>query len=1063
METKSQERTQIKSQELGENRQYLINTQVDVIEEQPSLLFGDDHREESSQEVDDSNSTLSPTRLYSPLRPGMSLVGNRPVPWNEVKRASLSFNGISQSPIKFSSPERLFEGSTTFVDEKESPEKGTNQIQDTQRINENLVGDTQQINNGLDDTQRVQNTIDDTQRIQHVLDDTQRIIGGDILDDTQKINEETFDHDNQSTSPPFNDTQVIALDPQEALSPTKVKEVSFDIQKSILEKETMERGHTDADTQVINERDTQVINERDNHNISTADTQIIDETDDIQIMNTDTQTINTADTQVINTADTQVINTNSQVTREPLGDTQIINKASQSLEINSDIPPYDPFTMADTQVINPLLQKPLTSPVVSSPELHRNYQFSPILQRLQIPNTEARSRTQVINTQEDDMADDTFLRHESDRRSVRSRHFDDTEDIEIKSDEEDKDMEIDNVLVFDDSIPNHKRRLTSSDVEEEPSKVARIESGIDQLAGLTSFEKSSPPSSDKRGSKVSQYKTEYDRKRLPSSPTKDQVSSEITDLSQSVGDMKFDKLTSEIGEKIEDKGKEEEEHIKVGKNRTNFVAPSQSQAESSKIISQPPTILREEILEILTENQIVNKTGVFALYTFKFYPGIITEYCDGDSLTVIFNEGDYKIKNTDLYVLDIRVGDKVRLKSQEYNVTGLSFEENSGDITCIRGFNHVYLLKSKANKRSKEISVPLSECYMELSDFFQHQLVNQIIYDGVDILKKNYSFFIEKSNNKTEVKSEVQEKILEASPRKQSRNNTVPIIGSGTRLSPKRNITVDRSGKAFSGSLFFMTSIEDGKKEELKKLITENGGVLIDEEIKDIFYYTTVDDKKILQLNMIEGFTFTAILSSGYCRSAKYFQALALGWPIISSQWIEDVVKHHSKITNWPVYLLPAGQSAHLGTIKSLDVHKFRTNMENNEALIKDQLTNNAELLQDYNILMAYNRNNNTTLETCEFIFHAFGVNSLQIFNNFGEIKKYLATNKHLSNLLVYTNSEDDTKKLGKKTPTLSRSNSLLQKLVDAKDDRIGLINWEWVVQCVISQYVWEPEAYITM
>lgn len=1018
MEAKSQER-QLKSQELTASRQFMINTQVDAIEEQPSLLFGDDPGAEITEGINDSNTSIMSNRLSSPIR-GKSLMENRPpIPWNEVKKTSLSFNGVSQSPIRFSSPERL-EASSTFVDgtsperilmrnETRQDSQSSDQIQvinDTQRIN-----DTQTFERNMASTTDIRETEQfDKDRSTHKSTD---LLMPSNDDDTQIVNI-------------ANDTQVIAMEPVSSPDMRHIR--------------SHKQAGNEADTQVINTGVDETVTGPFNQTADTQpinpDTQIINA--DTQIINTDTQTIN-ADIQAINT-DTQIINTPSKA--DPTADTQIINQGAHSSHhaaqiIQPDTQPESQgasqglFT-ADTQVIKPL-QMPILSLVVSSPAI----QHSTSPQRIQIPNTEARSRTQVINTQEDDLAEDTFLRHDFDRRSTKSRAFDDTE--EIKSDEEEKDIE--DVLLFDDSIPNHKRRLTSSDNEDESLKYARIDSGIDQLAGLSSFGRSSP-SSDNRGSKVSQYKTDYDRKRLTSSPTKDQISSEITDLSQSVGDVKLDKAEDA-----------DDADIKTRKNRRNFVAGSQSQPsviheglEQTESPKEALPVLRHEILEILTESQIINQTGVFALHNFKFYPGIITNDSDGDSLTVKFDEGDYRIKNSDLYLLDIRIGDKVRLRSTavEYNVTGLAQEEAGGDISCIRGYNQVYLLKSKANKRSKELSVPLSECYMELSDFFRHQQVNQIIYDGTDVLKKNYFYFVEASTSNTEVQ-------IEVSPRKQR-----PLLGAGTRVSPKKNQTIDKSG-LFSGSLFFMTSIDDDKKEELKKIITDNGGVLIEEEIKDIFHYETVDDKRILLLKLLDGYKFTAILSSNYCRSAKYFQALALGWPILSSQWVEDVVKNVCQFSHWGVYLLPAGHSTHLGTVKSLDVHKFRANMDHYD--VKDQLANNADLLQNYNILMVYNRNNNTTLETCEFIFHALGVNSLQIFNNFGDIKKYLANNKSTSNLLVYL--EDDTKKLGKKIP-LSRSNSLIQKLVETSDC-IGLINWEWVVQCVISQYIWQPEEYITI
>ena len=102
-----------------------------------------------------------------------------------------------------------------------------------------------------------------------------------------------------------------------------------------------------------------------------------------------------------------------------------------------------------------------------------------------------------------------------------------------------------------------------------------------------------------------------------------------------------------------------------------------------------PNILRQEKSNTLTEDDIINHDSVWAIYNLKCIQGkSFAKYIE--DLNIEFYEGTYNIKNVDLNVLDIRIGDTVNIKGNrhKYIVTGLSTlttNGGGGDIKCMRG------------------------------------------------------------------------------------------------------------------------------------------------------------------------------------------------------------------------------------------------------------------------------------------------------------------------------------------------------------------------------------------
>ena len=499
-----------------------------------------------------------------------------------------------------------------------------------------------------------------------------------------------------------------------------------------------------------------------------------------------------------------------------------------------------------------------------------------------------------------------------------------------------------------------------------------------------------------------------------------------------------------------------------------------------------PNILRQEKSNTLTEDDIINHDSVWAIYNLKMYTGkIVAKYIE--DLNIEFYEGTYNIKNVDLNVLDIRIGDTVNIKGNrhKYIVTGLSTltTNGGGDIKCMRGYNVVYLRrcqqKPNSGKLSKEISVILSDCFMELSDWIIHQQKFKLIIG-------NYNIFNDEGILLPSTPKKLQKYKLPSTPLKSikytnnnNNNNNSEII------KPNSNSLVAESESGlFQGMIFCITSIDGDRKLQLKSMIETNGGILWDKEIHELFLYHERERERkrkrkqeqplrkgseisislylSCDLEIVETFNFIALISNNFCRSAKYLQALALGWPIISDIYIDDCLKNNHYKSKWINYLLPSGLSKKLNTIKSIDIFKFKQNYDMGKKLI-DQFNNNHHVFQGLNILILQNKSiNYNSMETCKFIFYAFGAKSLQYFTKTDQIIKCIKEDfspilEVDPNITIYDESNDMVQVL---TNITNNTRNNTRNKSNKSNYSIKLIDWEWVVQCVINGTILECPKY---
>lgn len=877
----------------------------------------------------------------------------------------------------------------------------------------------------------------------------------------------------------YDDTQVIQAKPVSEISPIIYNPLNIN------------------DTQVVgrgNGPKTENISRKDEleattlHNIE--DTRLNGrDANDLVLGNLETQRIGSkgveADTQVITQkeidAGTQVIHHENVVANvichEDINDTQVIHTRDNmaSSPRNHDMIANDTLiiprsSLEDTSALwkhtQPITQLPDLRPdaitqVGSSPNKTSEFELDSTL--LMSP---ARAldepTTQVLNTQEElfELSGSVDLGH----KPVYSSWQNDEKlqsQLSIISNEDDIRLEENNML-YEDSVFRHKRKRRRMELEtymdeDESAHVSRsprpeIHDAIEMedKANITHKMAWSQSSSELEDvshdvqdldlnafANMEDYDDSIDRIIVPTKRRRNEIPATQSQKSQSQNQNRMEiaienqesQTENQAGNITEDQ-KEIQTENQTENNNTQAIMVQQHEPIVKK------TELRQECLDTLDVQTIQNPKAVWAFAQFKHYPARVLEAGETTSLIEFADLAQLEVKNTDLYLMDLRIGDDVHLilNMGEYIVTGLAELYPESDFQCIRGYDTVFVAR-KGRQMQKELQVPVSSVFMEVGKWASHQQKFHIFHEHIDLVQENFGVV----KNLIGSFNEIQD---------------FPISAT---ISPKK--LADTNGRSlrsniFEGMVFFVTSIEGERKDQLAEMIINNGGVFIDDEIK---HYTTMertsDGQLRLSLTKFDGFHFGALLSDGYSRSPKYLQALALGWPILAECFIEQAINNAEMLDNWHVYLLPAGHSLITNGIKSLEVFDFRMNCAK-EVPMNGQFANNMHLLASYNLVILNKKQDARTLDMCGFIFHAFGAHSLQQCLNVLEINNVLS-NRDINNILVYDNAVGEF--------ASSHTRKTMRRTLKLKQTTIGIIDWEWVVQSVISGYVWKPKTRISL
>ncbi|EPE05697.1 hypothetical protein F503_08228 [Ophiostoma piceae UAMH 11346] len=150
------------------------------------------------------------------------------------------------------------------------------------------------------------------------------------------------------------------------------------------------------------------------------------------------------------------------------------------------------------------------------------------------------------------------------------------------------------------------------------------------------------------------------------------------------------------------------------------------------------------------------------------------------------------------------------------------------------------------------------------------------------------------------------------------------------------------------------------------------------------------------------GTGFTALISDGHSRKAKYMQALALGLPCLAPRWVTACLERN-ELVDWTSYLLCAGESSFLGgAIRSRNLASYNAYT----AQLVDVVESRSKLLEGLNILVFVRR---STREAYIFLAHVLGA-SLSRAHSPQEAREYLRAMEDAGRPFdwVYTDDEAD-------------------------------------------------------
>lgn len=887
--------------------------------------------------------------------------------------------------------------------------------------------------------------------------DTQVILARPLAD----VSDHMDINDTQTVGPMHgSDTQVLSRERKLETLRSGIREFGPDTQVigPRIEPDTQVIGpRIEPDTQVVGlriEPDTQVIGTKS----IDSDTQVIRP----RHIESDTQVIDNgigSDTQLIQNKNSDLAPDTQEVHMKDSVQFNIHNHADHNaLAIPKKSPEDSSALWNHTQPITqlPRLQPDTTTQVQSSPnklpesELDSTLLLSPA-RHLDEPTT------QVLNTQEElfeEISCSVDLGHKPVYSSGQNEEKLQSQ-LSIISNDDDMRLEENNML-YEDSVFRHKskkRRMETEPETEPETYMNEDESAMDKSptseifdgevkANITHKMAWSQSSSELEDvshdvqdldlstfGNMKDYDDSIDRIIVPNKRRRNEIPPTQSPKSQSQKDQSH-KDQSQNDQSQKDQSQNQNPTRNLEKHRENHQEYNEALDEQN-----PKSELRQEILDTLDVQNIVNPTAVWAFSLFKHYPARVIKAGETTSLIEFADLAQIEVKNTDLYLLDLRIGDAVHLilNMGEYVVTGLAEVYPEADFQCIRGYDTVFVAK-KGRHMGKELQLPISNVFMEVGEWASHQQKFHIYHEHIDLVQENFGVV----KNLIRPYNEIQDFPISAniSPRKLTDTN-------GRSL----------HSNVFEGMVFFVTSIEGERKDQLAEMIFTNGGAFIDDEIK---HYTIMDrsaDGRLrLSLTKFDGFHFGALLSDGYSRSPKYLQALALGWPILAECFIEQAINNPEMLDNWQVYLLPAGQSLITNGVKSLEVFDFRMNCAK-EIPMNGQFGNNMHLLAAYNVVILNKKQDNRALDMCGFIFHAYGAQSLQQCMNVLEVNSVLQ-NSSMKKVLVYDNAAGEY--------ASSQTRKSLRRTQKLKPT-IGIIDWEWVVQSVISGYVWKPRTMVTL
>ena len=175
-------------------------------------------------------------------------------------------------------------------------------------------------------------------------------------------------------------------------------------------------------------------------------------------------------------------------------------------------------------------------------------------------------------------------------------------------------------------------------------------------------------------------------------------------------------------------------------------------------------------------------------------------------------------------------------------------------------------------------------------------------------------------------------------------------------------------------------------------------------------------------------------------RTTKYYQALALGIPCVSSRWVVDCLQSR-KLKSWRQYLLAAGESEILGTTVSQQLNFTHDEIDSCYIPLSRLIARREQWLRNASILLVGNRGDDCDKRLGAYTFFAsiLGATNITVVEDSKEAERYLAKGQCQFDWICIDNEKD------KSSSSTSRGDRKVRKLSEMSLTNLARASMETV------------------
>ena len=450
--------------------------------------------------------------------------------------------------------------------------------------------------------------------------------------------------------------------------------------------------------------------------------------------------------------------------------------------------------------------------------------------------------------------------------------------------------------------------------------------------------------------------------------------------------------------------------------------------------------------------------------------------------SVRFDDGTIdQLGQTLINRLELHVGDQVKVDRRQYKsntfvVTGFgprldssTLENEAFPMTDIYGHTTVHV-KIEANGKRKsteteELEVPITEVFFTRS-------MRAAFRD------RNYSHsFVHSKPPATPTDSRLPSSTV--SPHSRTRStNKINLVEQTLSEKNKNATAADRPILHFDGLfkdvVFVFTNNSSIKQHTIDAIEREGGAILKGQkDIEDLF-----DTPKAHVLSDVQSSTVSpetaagaldgdrqagisikpeyketrlaVLVADAVCRTTKYYQALALGIPCVSSRWVVDCLQSR-KLKSWRQYLLAAGESEILGTNVSQQLNFTHDEIDLCYIPLSRLIARREQWLRNASILLVGNRGDDSEKRLGAYTFFAsiLGATNIAIAEDSKEAERYLAKGKCQFDWICIDNEKDRSGSRGDRKGKRTNEMSLIN-LARTSMETIKVIDTRHVTESLI-------------